>query len=278
MTKSITPEEALEAVAAQLGGGSAADAPAVSAGEMVAGNADKIDWERFYMATHRKRFLAIAEAVARYRPSDTPRMLDVGPAVQTEMLRLLYPDATIDSLGWSGEDAPARDHERHIQYDLDHASMASTWPDSDQSYDLVILAEVIEHLNVRPVTLLDLLGGFLAPGGHLIIETPNAAALPKRIRSALGRHPYGPAHNMSGEGVGLRDFHGHFREYLLEEIVAIGQAAGLECIHTEYRNDYSYQHRAGRMMERIVPFLPERLHMHIWVILRKPLSPADQPS
>lgn len=228
------------------------------------------DWDRFYMAVHEPRYLRLAEAVARVAPAGPRRVLDVGPAMQTEMLRLLYPSATIDTLGWPWELGKPRDHERHVDYDLDHAAVPGTEPHLGEGYDIVVLAEVLEHSNVRPVTLFDVLGGYLNSGGHLIVGTPNAAYLLKRIRSALGRNPYGPMHDMTGRDGDVRDFHGHFREYLLEEVIAVGSSAGLEPIVTEYHNDYAYQHWKGRLISRALPILPDRFHMQLLVIFRRP--------
>lgn len=274
----LGPEESMRAVEAQLGVSSsdpASDGPSLSAGAMVGGDPTADDWARFYMATHRPRFLTLARTVARLAPEGPRRILDVGPATQTEMMRLMYPEATVDTLGWPSDLTTQRAHERHIDYDLDRAVVRETWPELGEPYDLILLEEVIEHTNVRPVTLLELLGSYLRPGGHLVVETPNAAYLIKRVRSLLGRHPYGAAHDMTGASVPLKDFHGHFREYLLEELVAVGHAAGLEVESAEYRNDYAYQHRAGKAVAAIVRFLPERFHMQLLVVFRAPLTSAE---
>jgi SAM-dependent methyltransferase len=58
--------------------------------------------------------------------------------------------------------------------------LQGTLPYPSSSLDLVILAEVIEHLeNHRPV--LAEIGRILRPGGHLILTTPNIARLHSRL-------------------------------------------------------------------------------------------------
>ena len=61
----------------------------------------------------------------------------------------------------------------------------------------------------------------LAPGGHLILQTPNATALAKRIRMLFGRNPYDPIREESGNP-------GHFHEHTVDELVRAVDEAGLE--------------------------------------------------
>ncbi len=61
-------------------------------------------------------------------------------------------------------------------------------PFDRDSFDVVYLAEVIEHL-IRPDQALREIKRVLRPGGHLIVSTPNLACLPNRILLALGLQP-----------------------------------------------------------------------------------------
>lgn len=49
-----------------------------------------------------------------------------------------------------------------------------------ESFDVVILTEVIEHVN-RPLEFLDSIKQLLKPGGHVIITTPNKSLFPTEI-------------------------------------------------------------------------------------------------
>jgi len=51
------------------------------------------------------------------------------------------------------------------------------------------------------------------------VQTPNAAALVKRVALALGRHPYDPLR-------ASREDPGHIREYTRSELLAALEAAG----------------------------------------------------
>lgn len=61
-------------------------------------------------------------------------------------------------------------------------------PFDDETFDLVYLTEVIEHL-VRPDRALREIGRVLRPTGQLIVSTPNLACLPNRVLLALGLQP-----------------------------------------------------------------------------------------
>jgi len=57
------------------------------------------------------------------------------------------------------------------------------------SYDLVILADVIEHLR-EPAAALARLRPFLKPGGRLLVSTPNIANWSMRLLHLAGRWDY----------------------------------------------------------------------------------------
>ena len=61
-------------------------------------------------------------------------------------------------------------------------------PLADDSFDLVYMAEVIEHL-ARPDQAIVELRRVLVPGGHLLITTPNLACLPNRLLLLAGLQP-----------------------------------------------------------------------------------------
>jgi hypothetical protein len=54
----------------------------------------------------------------------------------------------------------------------------------------IVFAEVIEHLFTAPELVLAYLHELLVPRGQLLLQTPNAASLRKRLKLALGRNPF----------------------------------------------------------------------------------------
>lgn len=190
-----------------------------------------------------------------------PRVLDVGPSYESELLRRL-PGAVVDTLGFGGERFPPRERERHVAFDLRDAERRDAWPELDE-YDLVVCAEVIEHLPVSPVPALRFLGAALRPGGWLVLQTPNAARIGNRLRLLVGRNPFEPLREDSADP-------GHVREYTVEELLALGRAAGLETGGWLTGNYFATGSLPNAVLGRLEPIVPRRLRMGITAWLRRP--------
>jgi trans-aconitate methyltransferase len=217
-----------------------------------------------YLRTHARRYellLATVERLLAGRPE--PAILDVGPAYQTELLRRRLPGAVVNTLGWADGRFGLRPGERHVELDLNETRDAGRWPDP-LPHDLVVLAEVIEHLYTAPVHVLRFLATFLRPGGRLVLQTPNAAALFKRLNLLRGRNPFEPIRERL-------DHPGHFREYTVDELLALGASAGLSV--DEWRTDNSLDHgsRKHRAFVALAPLLPARWRDGITVVYRRPV-------
>lgn len=184
------------------------------------------DQERAYIREHRRRFAFLLNLVAREfdrlgaHPATPATFMDVGPHMITGLVDRLFGDRVrIDTMGWENPRVydPARIR-RHFQFDLNDAYDPACWPQA-MEHDIVLIAEVIEHLYTAPEQVLACLRTFVRPGGVLIVGTPNAAALQHRVRLVAGRNPY--------ERIRLdRTNPGHFREYTAAELVEIARAAG----------------------------------------------------
>src|SRR5438874_1182331 len=98
------------------------------------------------------------------------------------------------------------------------------YPLADESFDVVVMTEVLEHLRDYPARSLAEARRILRPGGILVLTTPNAAYLRNRLRLVLGRSVY----------TSLSDWlHGlpharHAREYTVSELESVVRHAGLE--------------------------------------------------
>ena len=216
--------------------------------------------ERAYLGEHRERYRLLLSLVQH---ADPARVLDVGPAYQTEAIRTLLPGAVVDTLGFADERFQPREGERHVEFDLNDAQDHERWPLLPE-YDLVVMAEVLEHLYTSPVLVLRFLATALAPGGHLLLQTPNAAALPNRLRLLAGHNPFEQIREASGNP-------GHFREYTVRELLEIGRQAGLVPIEWRTANYFDRGSRQSWIFNAVGSVLPPRLRAGITATFRRSL-------
>lgn len=153
--------------------------------------------------------------------TDKPlKILDIGSSFQTELIRINFPDTIVNTLGFENEMFKARSQDKHFNFDLNNSQFKENWPIIEQ-HDLIVMAEVIEHLYTSPNLVLSCVSTFLKKDGYLIVSNPNAISLSKRLKILRGIHPY----EMIRE---TKSNPGHFREYTLNELINIGNNLGFE--------------------------------------------------
>jgi len=119
-------------------------------------------------------------------------------------------------------------------------------PLPDKSIDVVMLVDVIEHLN-NPLFALQESNRVLKQGGYLCLKTPNFANLKNRTRLLMGKSSL---HDIDGWLIkdrwitpkGDERFQGHIREYTLEEAKIMLKYAGLEPILSKFHKTEQYPH------------------------------------
>jgi SAM-dependent methyltransferase len=216
-----------------------------------------------YLGTHERRYrLLLAEVERSLASIDRPRILDVGHSWESEAMRRLLPGAVVDTLGFEDSRFPPGENERHVQFDLNDANDPALWP-ALADYDLVVAAEVLEHLYTAPEQVLAFLGSQLRPRGILILQTPNAASLFNRIALLAGRNPFERIRD-------TRTNPGHFREYTVGELLALGRGAGLEPLAWTARNYFEHPSPARRLLAAVPA--PPKLREGITVRFRRPGS------
>ena len=115
--------------------------------------------------------LARTEILRRHKAG---RVLDVG-CFRGDFLRSLPPE--FERYGIEPSRAAREEAERR-NIRIVGSSVESTV--MDERFDVIVLMDVIEHVDA-PSEVVQKLAGWLAPGGHLIVSTGNAAALPWRM-------------------------------------------------------------------------------------------------
>jgi SAM-dependent methyltransferase len=156
----------------------------------------------------------------------------------------------------------------YVVWDLE----ITPYPLADDSFDAVVMTEVLEHLRDYPASSLVEARRILRPGGFLYLTTPNAAYLGNRIRLAAGRNP----------ATGLADWIGgvpfarHAREYTLAEMRQLLTYAQLDPILMTSRHMHVNSGRTSNLAKlgkRAIDFLAAArptLGPGLVVIARKP--------
>ena len=130
--------------------------------------------------------------------------------------------------------------------------------------DIVVMGEVLEHLYTSPVHVFRFIASMLRPGGYLIVGTPNALAIQRRMELLVGRHPYETIRE-------TRDNPGHFREYTAAELKELGDLAGLVTVEYEVKNYFKRNTSAGTLLDKLVDiFLPANFNSGINIVYQKP--------
>ncbi|HET8652790.1 MAG TPA: methyltransferase domain-containing protein [Gaiellaceae bacterium] len=211
--------------------------------------------DEIYLRTHERRYQLLLGLVEELQPA---RILVVGPSYESALLREALPEATVNSLGWLDHRFPLRDRDQHVQFDLND----DTYPELQQ-HDVVVCAEVLEHLRVATVPVLRFFASGLRSAGVLILQTPNAVSLPKRLRMLLGRNPYDPIRENPLNP-------GHFHEFTLHELLHALEEAGLRVERWLTENYFDHGSRKNRAFRAVGSVLPATLREGITVVARRP--------
>jgi hypothetical protein len=210
-------------------------------------------YDETYLRTHGERYALLLDLVRSLQPAT---ILVVGPGHESILLREAARSGQVDTLGWADHRYPRKEGEQHIEHDLNDLDYPAL-----ESHDVIVCAEVIEHLQVSAVPLLRYLAGSLGPEGRIVIQTPNATALPKRLRMLLGRNPYEPIRDEP-------DNPGHFHEYTVGEVREAAEVAGLEVDRVVTANYFNHGSRKNRAYRALGPVLPGTLREGITVVAR----------
>jgi 2-polyprenyl-3-methyl-5-hydroxy-6-metoxy-1,4-benzoquinol methylase len=147
---------------------------------------------------------------------------------------------------------------------LEHPAALAKLPDA--SFDVILLSDVIEHLAFNPIELWRELHRVLAPGGRILLTTPNVY----RLRGQAWR----PRRFLPGRGfgipveqiLGVRTLGHHWKEYSRRELHRYFALLSSDfSVHRAlYVPDLSPAAVGLRaLLERMLPFLREHLHLEI---------------
>jgi hypothetical protein len=224
-----------------------------------------------YAAYHLPRYEFVLKLLSERGLRAGLRALDIGPSELTTLIREKF-DMPVDTIGF-GADQIENDG-RHFQFDLNAAQEEDQWRRGLPCYDFVIMAEVIEHLHTAPEIVLAFVKSLMSTGSTLILQTPNAASLTKRIKLLLGKNPYERIRLDTSDP-------GHFREYTLKELRGLLTDAGFEieeCVTAFYFDARFAHHEPGRIRKQPLTggaknffyrLLPSRFREGITIVARR---------
>ena len=118
------------------------------------------------------------------------------------------------------------------------------YPYEDGRFSTVLCCELLEHLYDDPMHMMAEINRILAPGGHLVLSTPNICSLRAVGAILLGYHPgFFPQYIQPNKQD--RAAPRHAREYAPRDIHELFSAAGLEIVQLEtgpYTTDRGAEH------------------------------------
>jgi hypothetical protein len=104
---------------------------------------------------------------------------------------------------------------------------------------------VLEHLLVAPEHLLAWLREHTADGGIVVMQTPNAAALDRRVKLLMGRQPYDL---LDPQRTGAH----HVRESTYAELRGFANAGGFDVVQETRHAYFDYRFSAGNRTDGAV--------------------------
>jgi 2-polyprenyl-3-methyl-5-hydroxy-6-metoxy-1,4-benzoquinol methylase len=157
-----------------------------------------------YYRRYRARYEETLKYVCQMNLPRPCRLLDVGGGQFGILVKALWGDH-VTVLDVSPKYA---DYLEHLQIDLVVCDLVHETPCVDELFDLIVFAEVIEHLPIAPYVVLKRLRNLLSPQGYLLVTTPNLHRL-RNIARMIAARDFTTMFRYSPAGQAL----GHIMEY-----------------------------------------------------------------
>lgn len=186
-----------------------------------------------YLARHRHEYVRTVSDILHHRPPESGpvRVLELGAFFGTVCIALSalgYDVTAADIPEYIDMPEQVARYGRHGVKTKGVRLQDFRLPFEDESFDVVIMCEVLEHLNFNPLPLIKEINRVLSPGGIFYLSLPNYANIRNRVKVAKGGAP----------GIGVDSFfeqlrpggqeivYGHWREYTGPEVRAMLEPLG----------------------------------------------------
>ncbi|MAG59018.1 MAG: hypothetical protein CMJ83_22245 [Planctomycetes bacterium] len=232
--------------------------------------------ERTYMEWMLPRYLralAFVDECLKARAAKLPAgtettIADVAPHFLSELMAAAF-RSPVNTIGIDYRlDPPHPRLDDHLTIDLNTLHAKDGWR-GFWRHDVVFMGEIIEHLWASPRMVLGGIARWIKPGGYLVLQTPNAAALERRLMLLFGKNPY----EMLREGTNP----GHIREYTADELIPLALDHGLDVVKIHYENYFRIPSRGPvkRALYGAVTALRGTLRDGMTLVFKK--RPGDDP-
>ncbi|WP_266181449.1 class I SAM-dependent methyltransferase [Dyella humicola] len=227
-----------------------------------------------YLADHYQRFATTLDEF-KSTWNDGSRVLDIGAhwLHQAVMWRLAGFDVTAVDMPstFNAESVKNIAHAMTIPLlpcaDLERAEELAAIPDN--SVDIVLFTEILEHITFNPINLWRQVHRILAPRGRIVVTTPNYYSWKGRAWQ-LARYVTGKGGGISVEEILKTHTYGHhWREYSRREVLRYFQVLSPDFVPVKARLMPSYMRSAVRWKNvtqwtlDLLPLLRPNLHVEI---------------
>ena len=221
---------------------------------------------------NKARYLKIVEFISPL--SSDPRILDIGCGF-CYLTRFLkdqgYHIVAVDF--FYGDIPKIRCQESTIPY-FQFNIEVEDFPFGTEVFDVVILGEVLEHLNYSPLIPLGEIRRVLKKGGKLILTTPNALRLINLLKLLVGRNIYPDLNTYCQEPFlckGRSFFYRHNRLYTIKELRQLISQAGFKTLSSGFVGEGNYRGdnpEKALLRSLLYPFLLIFPHFRdfLWVV------------
>lgn len=224
---------------------------------------DPNHWYPGYLVSQAERLTSDLEILTREVPPPA-RVLDIGCSPPFVL-------ATLASLGYraTGIDVnPAAFANSQREFDFDALSCdieREPLPFPDETFDVVLMCEVFEHLRINPVRTMHEVHRIIRKGGLLHLTTPNLYSLGGLRNFLVDRRAYFyTTRSLYDElnHINLEGFSGHVREYTHREVEGFLARVGFSPVRSLFR--FGGARIWTRPVYRLAPFLRPNVALHAY--------------